>query len=162
MMTAARRDAENTASSGQSETALSHIGVGRRAVAIIIDSFVLLIPYFVLGFLIGSITGETGGGGFQLEGGSAFVLMGLLGLVGFGYFILPEAYYGQTVGKRLVGVRVVSEDGTEIGFSDVVIRNVLRIIDGIAVYLVGALFIWLSDDNQRLGDRVGNTVVVST
>lgn len=161
-MSAAQQTAETTASPAQSETALSHIGVGRRAVAIIIDSFVLLIPYFILGFLIGSITGETGGGGFQLEGGSAFLLMGLLGLIGFGYFILLEAYYGQTVGKRLVGVRVVSVDGTAIGFSDSVMRNVLRIIDGIAVYLLGALFIWLSDDNQRIGDRVGNTVVVSS
>lgn len=138
------------------------MGVGRRAVAIIIDSFVLLIPYFILGFLIASITGETTGGGFQLVGGSAFLLFGLLGLVGFGYFILLEAYYGQTVGKRLVGIRVVTEDGQEIDVADSVIRNVLRLIDGIAVYLVGAVFIWLSGENQRLGDRVGNTIVVKT
>lgn len=141
---------------------LAYQGVGRRAVAVIIDSLVLLIPFFLLGSLIASVTGEATNGGFQLEGGSAFLLFGLMGLIGFGYFIILEAYYAQTLGKRLVGIRVVSADGSKIDLSDAVVRNILRVIDGIFMYLVGAIFIWLSDTDQRLGDRIGDTVVVST
>ena len=138
----------------------SYVGVGRRAVAVILDSIVLAIPFFVFGNLIASITGETTAGGFQLEGGSALLLFGLMGVIGFGYYVLLEAYYGQTLGKRLVGVRVVTADGTTIDLSDSVVRNVLRLVDGIFVYLVGAVFIWLSGSNQRLGDRIGDTYVV--
>jgi uncharacterized RDD family membrane protein YckC len=40
------------------------------------------------------------------------------------------------------------------------IRNILRIVDGLFVYLVGAILVWKSDKRQRLGDRVAHTVVV--
>jgi len=39
---------------------------------------------------------------------------------------------------------------------------VLRVVDGIMFYLVGAIIIWTSMDKQRLGDRVAKTIVVST
>lgn len=156
---------ESTAGAHEQSTGpgeLEYQGVGRRAVAVIIDSIVLLIPFYILGSVIASITGEGTSGGFQLEGGSAMLLFGLMAVIGFGYFILLEAFYGQTLGKRLVGIQVVSSDGTPIDLSASVVRNVLRLIDGIFMYLVGAVFIWLSNSDQRLGDRVGNTVVVST
>lgn len=41
-----------------------------------------------------------------------------------------------------------------------IIRTLLRIIDGIAVYLVGAIFVWTSPRKQRLGDRVAKTLVI--
>ncbi len=44
--------------------------------------------------------------------------------------------------------------------SMVVIRNVLRIIDAVAFYLVGAFLIWRSDKKQRFGDSVAKTIVV--
>ena len=150
-------DGESPSEPGEEQ---SYVGVGRRAVAVILDSIVLAIPFFALGTLIASITGETTAGGFQLEGGSALLLFGLMGVIGFGYYILLEAYYGQTLGKRLVGIRVVTADGSRIGLSDSVVRNVLRFVDGIFAYLVGAVFIWLSDTNQRLGDRIGDTYIV--
>ena len=67
---------------------------------------------------------------------------------------------GMTLGKRIVGIRVVGEDGDHAGLPAVVVRNVLRPIDGFFFYLVGALFAHASSRGQRLGDRAAGTLVV--
>ncbi|MFL5661319.1 MAG: RDD family protein, partial [Ktedonobacteraceae bacterium] len=67
---------------------------------------------------------------------------------------------GATLGKMVVGLRVVKLDGSPISWSESVIRNLLRIIDGIFFYLVGAIFVWTSPRKQRLGDRAASTVVI--
>jgi uncharacterized RDD family membrane protein YckC len=93
---------------------------------------------------------------------------GVLGLVStllivllfFGYFIVLEATRGATLGKMALGLRVVKTNGTPITWSDSLIRNLLRLIDGLFSYLVGAMLIWASPLNQRLGDRAARTVVV--
>lgn len=76
------------------------------------------------------------------------------------YFVILEAVAGQTLGKKLVGIRVVRVDGSPIGFTESFIRNLLRIVDGLFGYLVGAIFIWTSDKQQRLGDRAAGTIVI--
>jgi uncharacterized RDD family membrane protein YckC len=61
-----------------------------------------------------------------------------------------------------LNIKVVREaDGMPIDYSEAAVRTVLRIIDGLFDYLIGAIFIWTSDQNQRLGDRAAHTVVVS-
>lgn len=93
---------------------------------------------------------------------------GVLGLVStllivllfFGYFIVLEATRGATLGKMALGLRVVKTNGTPITWSDSLIRNLLRLIDGLFYYLVGAMLIWASPLKQRLGDRAARTVVV--
>lgn len=108
----------------------------------------------------------------SLEASSGVSWGGLLGsldliaivstLVVFAYFIGLEGKYGQTAGKRLLSIAVVHEDGSPCTMSSSAIRNVLRIIDGFAVYLVGLVVILLTDRNQRIGDIAGGTVVVRT
>jgi uncharacterized RDD family membrane protein YckC len=68
--------------------------------------------------------------------------------------------WGATLGKMLLRLRVVKTDGTPISRSESIIRNLLRIIDGLFYYLVGAILIWNSPLRQRLGDRAAKTVVV--
>jgi uncharacterized RDD family membrane protein YckC len=83
-------------------------------------------------------------------------------LVSVGYAILCEWYYqGQTVGKRLMSVRVMDIQGLRLQFSQIVIRNLLRFIDSLpACYLVGGLSCLLSPKSQRLGDLAANTIVI--
>jgi uncharacterized RDD family membrane protein YckC len=60
-----------------------------------------------------------------------------------------------------VKIRVVKEaDGSPITYEQSAVRNILRIIDAIIFYLIGAILIWSSDKKQRLGDRLGHTIVV--
>lgn len=139
---------------------LRYVGIGRRAAAIIIDGFLLMIAYFALGTLIGTLTGGTTSTGFSLSGGPAFLLFGLSLVVGFGYFIYLEGTYGTTLGKRLAGLKVTMEDGAPCTVSAATVRTVLRIVDGLFFYLVGAILIGTSAKKQRLGDRIADTVVV--
>lgn len=82
-------------------------------------------------------------------------------VVSIGYGIVCEWYYkGQTLGKRMMSVRVMDIQGLRLQFSQIVIRNLLRFIDSLPVcYLVGGLSCLLSPKSQRLGDLAANTIV---
>jgi hypothetical protein len=81
-----------------------------------------------------------------------------LGLVLVYYFAL-EATIGQTVGKRLVGVRVVHGDGDRPSVGRVAIRTVVRLVDWLPLlYLVGFLTMLATGTRrQRLGDLAART-----
>jgi len=83
-------------------------------------------------------------------------------LVSIGYGILCEwTYKGQTVGKRLMSIRVMDIQGLRLQLSQIIIRNLLRFIDSLPVcYLVGGLSCLLSPKSQRLGDLAANTIVI--
>ncbi len=79
----------------------------------------------------------------------------------FAYLILMEAYVGWTVGKRILGMRVVDGSGNKIGLSKSVIRNLLRFVDGLpALNIFGIILIITSLREQRFGDRIAKTYVV--
>jgi uncharacterized RDD family membrane protein YckC len=83
-------------------------------------------------------------------------------LVYIGYDVLFESLgSGRTPGKRASGLRVLRADG---GPEDVVaslIRNVLRLVDGLPLsYVPGIVSILLTRRNQRLGDLAAGTIVV--
>lgn len=80
------------------------------------------------------------------------------------YAIAAEwAWRGQTVGKRLFGLRVVDASGLRLEPAQVVVRNLLRLVDMLPVlYLVGGISCVLSGKRQRLGDLAAGTVVVRT
>ncbi len=83
-------------------------------------------------------------------------------LLMFAYYIACEwLWRGQTIGKRLLRLRVVDEQGLRLHFMQVVLRNLLRPVDMIPVFfVVGGLACWLSPRRQRLGDLAANTIVI--
>lgn len=128
------------------------VGVGRRAVAIIIDSILLMI----LGWALALVMGQTSGAGFNLEGGPALLWF----LIAMAYYVVMEATSGGTIGKKVMGLKVVKVGGGPISWGDAIIRNLLRIVDGLFFYLVGAIVVWVSKSRQRLGDMAAKTLVV--
>jgi uncharacterized RDD family membrane protein YckC len=84
--------------------------------------------------------------------------------VQIGYALACEWWWrGQTLGKRILRLRVVDATGLRLQFSQVVIRNLLRFVDSLpAFYLVGGLAALLNARSQRLGDLAANTVVIRT
>ena len=80
----------------------------------------------------------------------------------FAYLIVMEAYVGWTMGKRLLGMKVVDSSGNHIGLQKSIIRNLLRMVDGLPAFnILGVIFITSSEKGQRFGDRVGKTYVVN-
>lgn len=85
------------------------------------------------------------------------------------YFALSQGYRiacewlwrGQTLGKRVMRLRVVDEQGLRLTFSQIVLRNLLRFVDVLPVaYLVGGVASLLSRRAQRLGDMAAGTLVI--
>ena len=130
------------------------VGVGRRAVAVIIDGVLLAIVFYAIAYG----TGNTNAAGFSMTGAPALISI----VIGLGYFIGMEATKGATVGKMAMGLRVVKQDGTAMDWQASIIRNLLRIIDGFCFYLVGAIIVWVTKSKQRLGDLAAHTLVVSS
>jgi len=124
---------------------IQYVGVGPRFLAILIDSIIIGVVGAILGVIFQNSPGLSGG---------------VTGLLALAYFIVLEATQGATLGKMALGLRVTRTDGAPISWTESIIRNLLRIIDGLFVYLIGAILIWTSPLKQRLGDRVAKTVVV--
>ena len=81
----------------------------------------------------------------------------------FAYFILMEAFVGWTVGKKMLGMRVVDETGHKIGLSKSLIRNLLRLVDGLPAFnILGIILIASSPRGQRFGDRIAKTTVAKS
>lgn len=127
---------------------MQYVGVGPRFLAVLIDSIILAIVSGLLGAGLGP----------HQTGASS----GLGGLIFFVYYIVMEATQGATLGKMALGLRVVRVDGAPISWSESVIRNLLRIVDCLVFYILGAILIWTSPLKQRLGDKVAHTVVVKS
>jgi len=85
-------------------------------------------------------------------------------VVTIGYSILLEwSWRGQTLGKRVLKIRVVDAEGFRLRPSQIVMRNLLRVVDLLpAFYAVGGICCALSRKFQRLGDIAANTVVIYT
>jgi hypothetical protein len=99
------------------------------------------------------------GAELQLTTASLVIAITLNATMLFLYGWLLEAACGATLGKALVGIRIVRT--TECGsLSACAVRNVLRIVDGLGFYLVGAAVACCSDVRQRVGDICAHTAVV--
>ncbi|CQR71936.1 RDD family protein [Sporomusa ovata DSM 2662] len=126
-------------------------GVGIRALSTIMDGIILVVIGGVLAAVLGSdfSNGHVSG---------SYYLWSLV--VGFCYYTYFEGKSGATPGKMLCGLRVEKTDGTACDISAAAMRTACRIIDGLFAYLVAAIFVWSTERNQRLGDKLAGTVVV--
>jgi uncharacterized RDD family membrane protein YckC len=136
-------------------------GVALRFVAVLLDAVIVLFPLsIVVGLLAGGGYSERRDGyataGVNVAGTATLIFLALV----LSYYVLCEAMTGMTLGKRMVGIRVVHEESDFVGFGAAVVRNLLRLIDGLFFYLVGAAFALTSPRGQRLGDRAAHTLVV--
>lgn len=102
------------------------------------------------------------------------MVLGLFGKVGYAAFFLlwfflewlfpvwcEVRHEGATPGKRLFGLRVLHDDGTPVGWSASMTRNLLRAIDFLPfLYGFGLASMLMNRDFKRLGDLAAGTIVV--
>jgi uncharacterized RDD family membrane protein YckC len=126
----------------------------RRVLAAIIDLVVVGAGWAVImaaAGVLGEPASDIGGG---------------LLVVGLGwalyYYFACESGGGQTLGKRVMKIRVVGMDGRPAGMREIALRTVLRLIDGLFFYLVGLIVMIATGERRgRLGDLVGATMIVA-
>ncbi len=136
-------------------------GLGSRFFALLVDTLIQgVVVFFVFLVMVLLMPGID-----VLSPEGAKWVLALWIFVGFllywGYFALFETIWkGQTPGKRMLGLRVIKENGGSIGASEAMSRNLLRAIDSLGGSAVGILTVFLNKQNKRLGDFVAGTVVV--
>jgi uncharacterized membrane protein SpoIIM required for sporulation/uncharacterized RDD family membrane protein YckC len=136
-------------------------GVGSRAAAALVDTLVASLGLGLLvglGLLLGFRPGSL------LAGWLLALVVLLLGFTFLAYFVLLEALNGgRTVGKQLVGIRVVMDTGRPVTGTAAAVRGLFRLLDcylPVLPFLPGLVLIFLQQRNQRLGDLVAGTIVV--
>lgn len=118
--------------------------VGTRFVALLIDGFILGI---ISSILLGT-AGTSGGGGASL----------VIGVLYNWYFWTRQD--GQTPGKRIMKLRVVKADGSQLSDVDAVIRAVSYYVSGLVCGL-GYFWALLDDQNRTWHDLLAGTLVVT-
>jgi uncharacterized RDD family membrane protein YckC len=126
-------------------------GAGSRFTAATVDYVIQLALWGFCAALF--MLGVGGGVGAALLAIATFLIF-------FVYDVAFEVWAGgRTPGKRWNGLRVVLADGRPVTFTRSALRNVLRPID-VLFFGIGAVFIVVTERNQRIGDLVADTLVV--
>jgi uncharacterized RDD family membrane protein YckC len=96
-----------------------------------------------------------------LGASGTIVLLLSIFLVQWGYYIICEMLMnGASPGKRVMGLRVIRDDGTPLGVAQSLLRNLVRIVDFLPWgYGVGLVAVFVSPRSQRLGDLAAGTLV---
>ncbi|HVF78930.1 MAG TPA: RDD family protein [Solirubrobacteraceae bacterium] len=133
--------------------------LGRRIVAAVIDVALIGILLIVIAKVLGNDENREYSLWAETQGGPRALFF----LLTFLYFFATELISGQTLGKRVMKLRVVLENGSKAGAGPVAIRNLLRAIDWLpSLYIVGIITIFATGERRiRLGDMAAKTRVVA-
>lgn len=149
-------------------TAVDADVLGKRIRAAWIDIGVLAVVFIVLAVVFGGAhagSATTTGAGTTVHDTAVSVSLTGAPLVifliaAFVYYVVLESRSGQTIGKRVMHVRVVRVDGGAPDLRAVLLRTAGRFIDFLpAFYFVGWIAVKRREPRQRLGDRLANTTV---
>lgn len=143
---------------------LRYAGFWPRLAAFLVDLAVIL-PIIgalsVLGVLLANLVPrEPQGFGYVIGAILIALVLAIVGVVvgtALLYFPILEGRFGQTVGKRLLGLRVLKEDGLPIGYKEAFLRRLSFYFDFL---VIDALFIPFTEKKQRAFDIIARTVVV--
>lgn len=126
-----------------------------RALAFFIDiGLVSLLAFITYGIGLYFLHGA----GSDL--GSAFItIYMLLFFLASSYFVILNGYTGATVGKMVMGIRIISDEGGAIGFWQSFVRWIGYYISGIFIFL-GFLWSIFDKNSQSWHDKIAGTYVV--
>ncbi len=131
---------------------------GSRAAAFLVDFFIVLV--ISLGFIV--LAGLLEGTEDPLSPYFVALSYLIVGSLSWAYFVFSEMIFdGSSVGKSILGLKVIKEDGSPIDLVDSLTRNFIRFVDSFpGTYIVGFVTMMLNQKSRRLGDFVAGTLVV--
>ncbi len=140
-------------------------GIGNRFVAAVIDTLIIFVvevggflAMWLLSFGLSPLEDEIG----WLPGLILAMMILLQFSILYGYYVIAEMHTnGQSPGKRYTKIRVVRVDGNPVGWYEVLIRNLVRLVDFLpGFYGLGLLTMFFNDQSRRLGDFAAGTIVI--
>jgi uncharacterized RDD family membrane protein YckC len=134
----------------------------RRLLAWLIDSAVIIL-YWIAAYRILAGVMQNGSGGGP-NGHDTWSLAEIAGIPSLLYYLVSEIWTnGQSVGKKIMRIRVINMNGGKPSLNQYVIRWLLRIVDFSLTLGAGAFFsVIFSRYSQRLGDLAAGTILIST
>jgi uncharacterized RDD family membrane protein YckC len=139
-----------------------YAGLRERFLALLIDVLLFCACFFPITRIVKGVWLMSPNDHNWVRGWFIFDPLCLAFLVVIGlYFIVLEGWLGATLGKWIMGLRVIGLDGSRAGLWKGTVRNALRLVDGLpACNLLGVILIQRSKDRARFGDRVAGTRVI--
>jgi uncharacterized RDD family membrane protein YckC len=128
----------------------TYAGAGSRFLAFLVDVIILSV--------VGGLLGVVFGLGMKTSnpGPSALLNVAIQVL----YFVVYQGQSGQTLGKRALGIRVVTLEGTKPSYGTFFLREIIgKLVSGIILF-IGYLMILWDGKKQGLHDKIASTVVV--
>ena len=117
--------------------------LGKRVAAALVDTGIIFVLLILIAVLFGNDDSSKWSLWAETQGRPRLVFF----LLTFAYFAGTELTSGQTLGKRLFGLRVVRADGSKADAGPVVIRNLVRLVDWFPVfYIVGAVTVFATGE----------------
>lgn len=133
---------------------MNYAGYGQRLIAALLDGLIVGVTNFMIGIVIGVVTGGD-------QNGTVSTLSYLIGLgVSVGYFVFYQAEQGQTVGKRVMGIRVVGVNGKTPTPMTFFLREIIGKTISAFILFIGYLMPLWDGRKQALHDKIANTFVV--
>src|SRR6478609_3071614 len=130
-------------------------GLGERIVGSIID-FGLFFVIFMLSIIAGA--------SFNMRDEAGIVLVIVYAALYVFYDLACEVFMnGQSIGKKVMKIRVISLDGAQPRLSQYLLRWLFRIVDtGISGGAIALIVAAMSEKVQRVGDIVAGTTLIKT
>ena len=141
---------------------IKYAGLGRRFLALLIDWLLFCAVFFPVTRIVKGVWLMMPNDHNWVNGWFIFDPLCLVFLIIMAlYIILLEGLLGATLGKWIVGVRVIGTDGHLPGVWKSAARNFLRMIDSLPAFnILGVILILRSPERTRFGDRVAGTRVI--
>lgn len=130
---------------------MKYVGFGRRFVAWLLDAIILGVLGWILGYVLGSKDATT-----LLVSVNNLISLALL----VGYAVFYQASVGQTLGKKVMGIKVVDAKGQTPNMLTFFLREIVgRLVSGI-ILGIGYLMVLWDGRKQGLHDKIASTYVV--
>ena len=139
-----------------------YAGLWERFLALLVDALFFCACFFPITRLVKGVWLMSPNDHNWVRGWFIFDPLCLAFLVIIGlYFIFLEGRLGATLGKWILGLRVIGLDGHRTGLWRSIVRNALRLVDGLPAFsLLGVILILRSEERARFGDRIAGTRVI--
>nr|WP_294791535.1 RDD family protein [uncultured Mucilaginibacter sp.] len=132
-------------------------GVGPRILARLLDGLL-----FIIVIVAAAITISLGSNDFK--GVGVGIMIAIFGILYVFYDLLCEIFMnGQSIGKKIMKIKVISLDGGRPSVGQYMLRWLFRIVDfSLTASLCGLISAAVSEKNQRVGDMVAGTTLIRT
>ena len=137
-------------------SAMRTAGASKRFWAALYDFVFLFLINLAIVWGTGQVLGTTA---FQVLKSSSWTLAPLLLLVNLGYFLFFTGASGETFGKLIMKLRVVSMDGGPCSFRQATFRT-LGYLPSLTLAGLGFLWICWDDNDQGWHDKLAHTLVL--